>query len=92
MANDMKMPWAVRIALGWFVLLAIACCMMLLSLQGMWFYEGELGFDWMLRTQIACIGYVALGVGFVVAILKGRRKWVRIPYLFIGLMIALDIP
>ena len=88
-ASDMKMPWPVRIALGWFVLLVIFSSMTLLSLQGMWIHIGELGLCWMLRTQVACIGYVALGVGFVVAILYGRRKWVRIPYLLIGLMIAI---
>ena len=87
--NKRRMPWPVRIALGWFVLLTIGACMMLLALQGMWIHIDELGLDWMLRTQGVCIGYVALGVGFIAEILKGRRRWVRIPYLLIGLLIVI---
>ena len=87
--NERRMPWAVRIALGWFVLLTIGACMMLLALQGMWIHIDELGLDWMLRTQGVCIGYVAHGMGFVAAILEGRRRWVRIPYLLVGLLIVI---
>ena len=84
----MKMPWSVRIALGWFVLLAVGCCAILLSLQGMWFCEDFPGVDWMLWEYAACIGYIALTVGFVAAILRGRRRWVTIPYCLFGLAVV----
>ena len=84
----MKMPWSVRIALGWFVLLAVGCCAILLSLQGMWFCEDFPGVDWMLWEHAACIGYIALTVGFVAAILRGRRRWVTIPYCLFGLAVV----
>lgn len=82
--NDQKMPWPVRIALGWFVLLAIACCAPLVYVQTLW-REGW-GFGWMLWQHIACFGAIALGAGFVAAILCGRRNWVTIPYFLIGLL------
>lgn len=78
------MPWPVRIALGWFVLLAIACCVPLVYVQTLW-REGW-GFGWMLWQHIACFGAIALGAGFVAAILCGRRNWVTIPYFLIGLL------
>ena len=84
MPNDMKMPWSVRIALGWFVLLAIACCVPLVYVQTLW-REGW-GLGWMLWQHVVCLGYIALGVGFVAAILCGRRNWVAIPYFLIGLL------
>ena len=74
MPNDMKMPWSVRIALGWFVLLAIVCCVPLVYVQTLW-REGW-GLGWMLWQHVVCLGYIALGVGFVAAILCGRRNWV----------------
>ena len=69
MPNDMKMPWSVRIALGWFVLLAIACCVPLVYVQTLW-REGW-GLGWMLWQHVVCLAYIALGVGFVAAILCG---------------------
>ena len=81
-SKDEKMPWAVRIALGWFVLLAIASCAPLVYVQTMW-KEGW-GWEWMLWQHVTCIGFVALGAGFVAAILHGRREWVATPYFLIG--------
>lgn len=35
-SKDERMPWVVRIALGWFVLLAIASCAPLVYVQTLW--------------------------------------------------------
>ena len=86
MVNGMKMPWAVRIALWWFVLLAIACCVPLVHVQVKWFDEDCQGLGWMVWMHVVCLGYIAIGVGFVAAILRGRRNWVAIPYFLIGLL------
>ena len=40
----------------------------------------------MLWQHVVCLGCTALGVGFVAAILCGRRNWVAIPYFLIGLL------
>lgn len=53
MVNGMKMPWAVRIALWWFVLLAIACCVPLVHMQVKWFDEDCHGLGWMLWMHVA---------------------------------------
>ena len=82
--NDQKMPWPVRIALGWFVLLAIACCAPLVYIQTLW--QENWGLAWMLWQHVVCSCYIALGAGFVAAILRGRRDWAAIPYFLIGLL------
>ena len=87
--DERRMPGPVRIVLGWFILLMIGACLTLLALQGRWNGVGEMGLGWMLRMQVVCIGYVALGAGFVAAILKGRREWVTVPYALIGLVIVI---
>lgn len=89
MKTDMKMPWTVRIVLSWFVLLAMACCVPLFYLLGHWRDEWELG--WMVWQHVMCLCLIALGVGFVAAILCGRRNWVAIPYFLIGLF-AFSLP
>ena len=84
--NERRMPWPVRIALGWFVLLAVACCVPLVHVQTLWFgdeYQGLFRMAWM---HIVCIGFIALGVGFVAAILRGMRDLVAIPYFLVGLL------
>lgn len=89
--NDrVDMPWAVRIALGWFVLLAIACCAPLF-----WIFSLSLSGDVQeaLWNLVPCVGLMALGGGFVWAIFCGRRIWVTIPYLFIALQfVSVVIP
>ena len=56
----------------------------LVYVQTLW-REGW-GLGWMLWQHVVCLGYIALGVGFVAAILCGRRNWVAIPYFLIGLL------
>ena len=64
-------------------LLAIACCAPLVYLQSQWL-EGW-GLGWMLWQHVVSIGFIALGAGFVLGILRGGRDWVAAPYFLIGL-------
>ena len=85
------MPWPVRIALGWFALLAIACCVPGVCLLAEFCRQGAGIGEWVLGLM-ACFGFVALGAGFVLAILSGKRNWVTIPYLLLGLQAFLAVP
>ena len=90
MNEDGKKPWPVRIALGWFVLLAIACCVPCVCMLVAFCRDGAGLGEWVLGL-VTCLGFISLGAGFVLAILRGKRDWVTIPYLLIGLL-AIFLP
>ena len=88
--NDhVGMPWAVRIALGWFVLLAIACCAPFVFWLCPLLLSGDV--QEALWNLVPCVGLMALGGGFVWAIICGRRIWLTVPYLFIALQFVFII-
>ena len=88
--NDrIGMPWAVRIALGWFILLAIACCAPFVFWLCPLLLSGDV--QEALWNLVPCVGLMALGGGFVWAIICGRRIWVTVPYLFIALQFVFII-
>ena len=87
MENDMKMPWPVRIALGWFVLLAVISCIPLVLAVVAWCRDAD---DYGLG--MVCGPFcVALGVGFVLAILWNERDWLAVAYSIVGMLVAFVI-
>ena len=83
MSSDMKMPWPVRIALGWFALLAIACCVPCVCMLAEFCRDGAGLGEWVLGL-VTCLGFISLGAGLVLAILRGKREGLTLSYLLIG--------
>ena len=81
--NGRRMPWPVRIALGWFVLLAIACCVPCVCMLAEFCRDGAGLGEWVLGL-VTCLGFISLGAGLVLAILRGKREGLALSYLLIG--------
>ena len=81
--TERRMPWPVRIALGWFVLLAVACCVPLVLAVVEWGCGVKGSSVWGI---VHGLFFIALGVGFVLAVLRGNRGLLTIGYGLIGVL------
>ena len=90
METKMKMPWSVRFALGWFVLLAIVGCVPAVWAAVEWWRDDVDSAEFGLAVCVS-VGLVSIGLGFVRALLRGLREWVVTPYLLIGVF-AFHLP
>ena len=85
-----KMPLAVRIAFGWFVLLTVASVMPSVYEVIRSVADGT-GFDRLISALVCNLGMAALCMGFALAVVWRKWSWVRVPYLVIGLVGVLPL-
>ena len=81
--NERRMPWPVRIALGWFVLLAVISCVPLVLAVVEWGCGVKGSSVWGI---VHGLFFIALGAGFVLAVLRGNRGLLTIGYGLIGVL------
>lgn len=88
--ENLKMPLAVRIAFGWFVLLTVASVMPSVY-EALRSNSDGTGFDRLISALVCNVGMAALCMGFALAVVRRKWSWVRVPYLVIGAVVVLAL-
>lgn len=81
------MPWPLKVACWWFVLLTSGVCSAV-AFDVTDGFLAALDYETLLFIALGSGQFVALGTGFVFGICRGQRAWVESPYLLIGLMVT----
>ena len=88
--ENLKMPLAVRIAFGWFVLLTVASVMPSVY-EALRSNSDGTRFDRLISALVCNVGMSALCLGFALAVVWRKWSWVRVPYLVLGAVVVLAL-